>query len=86
MSAAPHTLPNPRPTIPNPHSLLAEARKAVVVDAVGDATFLSFDDVTFEVVLVVVLVRLPLGEGIADGKRNAEKDAEERVIVDAERL
>ena len=39
-----------------------------------------------EVILVVILVRLPLGERVADGERDAAKDEEERVIVDAERL
>ena len=42
--------------------------------------------VRVEEVLVVILVRLPLGERVADGERDAAKDEEERVIVDAERL
>merc|ERR1719247_1197540 len=39
-----------------------------------------------EVILVVILVRLPLREGEADGERDAEEDEEERVVVDTEGL
>lgn len=42
--------------------------------------------VRVEEVLVVVLVRLPLGESVADSEGHAAEDEEERVVVDAEGL
>ena len=60
----------------------ARALRAIVCAAANAPARL----VRVEEVLVVILVRLPLGERVADGERDAAKDEEERVIVDAERL
>ena len=55
---------------------------AVTALAVGAARVVRVE----EVIVSVILVRLPLREGVANGEGDAEEDKEERVVVDTEGL